>query len=478
MAATDEARSQEHKIMHKAWLLLVIGLGSFTASVNTSVVNIALPSIQRTLATEVTQVDWVVTIYLLVVSGALLSFGRLGDLRGHRPIYILGTVIFVTGSILCGLAPLLEALYVFRAFQALGGAMMLANETAVLTHAFAAERRGRTLGIQSALTYLGLAVGPWLGGVIVDHLGWRWVFFVNVPLGLVLLGLSLVFVPRDARAGQKRSFDLAGALVFMAGLAALLLALNKGRIWGWSSLPVLGLAGTAVLLGVVFVLVELRSPQAMLDLSLFRRPNFSAANLSSILNNACVADILFLMPFILVQGRGLRAADAGLLLAVRPALMASVAPFSGILSDRLGPRPLRLSGMATLAGGSLLLGWAMLQPELWPLVAGLACLGLGGGLFISANNSALMGAAPQQRQGIAGGMLAVSRNVGMALGVGLGGASFVTSSTAGQSGAKILYSLAAQPGLLAAAAAALLGSVLILVGERRAAPDAIKEGSV
>ena len=155
MAATneDEARSQGQKITHKAWLLLVIGLGSFTASVNTSVVNIALPGIQRTLATEVTQVDWVVTIYLLVVSGALLGFGRLGDLRGHRPIYVLGTVIFVTGSILCGLSPSLQALYVSRAVQALGGAMMLANETAILTHAFAAERRGRTLGIQYTLEY-------------------------------------------------------------------------------------------------------------------------------------------------------------------------------------------------------------------------------------------------------------------------------------------------------------------------------------
>jgi EmrB/QacA subfamily drug resistance transporter len=475
MSTKDQALSNEQPSVNKTWLLLVIGLGSFTASVNTSVVNIALPSIQRTLAPEVTQVDWVATIYLLVVSGALLSFGRLGDLRGHRPIYLSGIVAFVIGSILCGFAPSLEVLLVFRAIQALGGAMVLANETAILTHAFEAERRGRTLGLQSALTYLGLAVGPWLGGLIVDHLGWRWVFFVNVPLGLLMLGLSFVFVPRDARSGQNSAFDLAGALVFMAGLAALLLALNKGRAWGWSSPAVLGLAGAAVALGAVFVLIEARSPQAMLDLSLFRRPNFAATTLSSILNNACVSDIIFLIPFILIQGRGLLAAEAGLLLAIRPAVMVCVAPFSGILSDRLGPRPLRLAGMATLAASSLWLGWAMLQPAIWPLVLGLACLGLGGGLFISANNSALMGAAPQQRQGIAGGMLAVSRNMGMALGVGLGGASFVTPVLTSQASAKLLFGLAAQPGLLAATASALLGAALILLRERRAEQTTVRE---
>jgi EmrB/QacA subfamily drug resistance transporter len=450
---------------HKVWLLLVIGLGSFTASVNTSVVNIALPGIQRALASQVSQVDWVVTIYLLVVSGALLSFGRLGDLGGHRPVYLGGAVIFVIGSLLCGLAPSLEILLTFRAVQALGGAMLLANETAILTRTFEPERRGRTLGLQSALTYLGLAVGPWLGGLIVDHLGWRWVFFANVPLGLSLLGLSLAFVPRDAKSWQKQPFDLAGALVFMAGLAALLLALNKGRAWGWASFPVLGLLGAAVLLGVGFVLIELRSPQAMLDLTLFRRPGFGATTLSSILNNACSAGIVFLLPFILIQGQGYRAAQAGLLLAIRPAVMVGVTPFSGILSDRLGARPLRLAGMAALAAGSLWLGWAILQPTFWPLVVGLAGLGLGGGLFISANNSALMGSAPQPRQGIAGGMLAVSRNVGMALGVGIGGASFVAPNLAGGGNARLLYGLAAQPGLLAAGAAALLGAALILLLE-------------
>lgn len=450
------------------WVLLAIGLGTFMTALDTSVVNTILPVISAEFGSaasaggQVAQVEWVVTIYLLILSGLLLLFGRLGDLRGHKAIYLLGFVIFVGASALCGLAGGPTWLILFRGVQALGAAMLAANSPAILTKNFPTSQRGRALGLQATMTYLGLTFGPSFGGWLAEQLGWRAVFYINLPVGALAIWLSLRAIPTDSVRKPEERFDLTGAALFMLGLSTLLLGLNQGHALGWGSPPILGLLiGAVVCLGA-FLLVERRIPQPMLDLRLFQDRSFALPAISAVLNYISVYSVIFLMPFYLLQGRGMSAGQAGLLLTAQPLVMAVVAPLSGALSDRIGTRLPGMIGMGILAVG--LFSLSRLGPQTpWPLVAlSLGVVGLGTGAFISPNNSALMGAAPRNRQGIAAGILATARNLGMVLGVGLAGAIFTTilshggAETAAQG--ESLYR-AVQASFLAAGGVAILAAI-------------------
>jgi EmrB/QacA subfamily drug resistance transporter len=449
---------QTRRTIDRKWLVLIaIGTGSFMAALDGSVVNTILPILRTSFNSNVATIEWVVTVYLLVLSGLLLTFGRLGDLRGHRSIYVWGFGIFILGSALCGLAWSAAILVVFRGLQAIGGAMLASNSPAIVTGNFPAEQRGRAFGLISTMTYLGLTVGPSLGGWLTQTFGWRTVFYINVPVGLLALTLGLLFIPRDSPAESGKRFDLPGAVVFMSALTLLLLGLNKGADWGWASAPVLVLLGGALVFMAIFILIERRSPDPMLDLSLFRVPLFSTSVASAILNYICVYSIIFLMPFYLIQGRGLNPAQAGLLLTVQAVVMAIAAPISGAFSDRVGSRRPGMLGMGVLAAGLFLLSRLGVDTGL-PLAAfGLAVAGAGTGTFISPNTSALMGSAPRARQGIASGVQASARNFGMVLGIGMAGAIFTTHLA--QNSINSFYT-GIQQGFLAAAVVAVLGVVM------------------
>ncbi|MFN8597703.1 MAG: MFS transporter [Anaerolineae bacterium] len=411
----------------RKWLiLLAIGVGTFMSALDGSVVNTILPVVARDFNTDVATIEWVVTIYLLVVSGLLLSFGRLGDLRGHKPVYLLGFTIFIASSAVCGLAQSAWMLIGARAIQALGGAMLYANSPAILTKSFPASERGRALGLQATMTYLGLTVGPSLGGWLADQISWRAVFYINVPVGLLALFLSWRFIPMDTPAEKAEKFDRAGALTFMAGLIALLLGLNQGSAWGWTSPLTIGVLIVAVICLTAFIAIERRVAAPMLDLGLFEHRTFSASTASAVFNYMCVYTVLFMLPFYLIQARSLSPSEAGAILTMQPIVMALVAPLSGAWSDRIGARSLSVFGMTAMALGLWLLSRLTLQSSNGEVAVSLAVMGLGTGVFISPNSSALMGSAPRHRQGIAAGVLASARNVGMVLGVGLAGAVFTT----------------------------------------------------
>ena len=438
-------------------MFIAIGTGSFMAALDGSVVNAILPILRNTFNSNVATIEWVVTIYLLVLSGLLLSFGRLGDLRGHRSLYILGFVAFVASSALCGMARSAGILIFFRGLQAIGGALLASNSPAIVTGNFPVEERGRAFGLVSMMTYLGLTVGPSLGGWLTHAFGWRTVFYINVPVGLLALTLSLLFIPKDSPSESEKRFDLPGAAVFLAALTLLLLGLNKGADWGWTSPSVLGLMAGAAAFMAVFILIERRSPHPMLDLNLFRVPLFSASAAGAILNYICIFSITFLMPFYLIQGRSLNPAQAGLLLTVQAVVMAITAPISGALSDKIGSRWPGMIGMGVLAAGLLLLSRLGAETDLGWVVFGLAVAGAGTGMFISPNTSALMGAAPKSRQGIASGVLATARNFGMVLGIGLAAAIFTTHLA--QNTTEAFYNGIEQAFLVAAAIAVLAAIV-------------------
>jgi EmrB/QacA subfamily drug resistance transporter len=445
----------------RKWLVLAaVGVGTFMSALDGSVVNTTLPLIRRAFGSDVATVEWVVTIYLLVVSGLLLSFGRLGDLRGHKVMYVSGFAVFVGSSALCGLAPSVESLVAFRAVQALGAAMLFANGPAILTGNFPAAQRGQALGLQATMTYLGLTAGPALGGFLAGRFGWRSVFYINVPVGVLALALSARFIPRDRPAERSGRFDVAGAGAFLLGLMTLLLALNQGHDWGWTSAPVLGLLAAAAAFGSIFVAIESRVASPMLDLRLFSSRIFSTSTASAVLNYICLYSIAFLMPFYLIQGRGLGPAQAGLILTAQPLVMAVAAPLSGTLSDRIGSRLLSTAGMAILGIGLLLLARLGSESSFGQVAGALVVVGIGIGIFISPNTSALMGAAPRNRQGIAAGVLATARNVGMVLGVGLAGAIFTTVVARGPAGDPASLFTAVRLSFLVAAGVGFLGAVV------------------
>ena len=453
----------------KNWILLAVGVGSFMSAVDAGAVNTILPVLRHSFGSDVGLIEWVVTIYLLVVSGLLLSCGRFADMRGHRDVYICGFGIFVLASALCGLAPTVGALIAFRALQGIGAATLFANSTAILTTNFPASERGRALGLRATATYLGLTAGPFLGGWLTAALGWRAVFYINVPIGIVAVALSVRFVPRDRPAPDRTRFDLAGAVVWMAGLTLLLLALNAGRGRGPASLTSLLLFLLAAVSLGLFIVIERRTPHPMLDLSLFRNRTFSASSAANIAHYLCVYMIVFLLPFYLIQGRGYGPARTGFILTAQSVARACAAPLSGALSDRIGSRLPAMMGMGVTGIGLILLSRMGAQSSLGYVAAALGITGLGAGIFISPNNSALMGSAPAGRQGLAAGVLATARVVGMSLGVAIAG-DILAARIAGAHGSDM-----SSPGavvnavsttFLAAAGFAVLG-ILLAAFERR-----------
>ncbi len=462
-AESFEAPKQTSKFLslETQWLVLAaVGIGTFMSALDGSVVNTVLPVITEYFHTNVATAEWVVTAYLLVVSGLLLSVGRLGDMRSNKNTYVTGFAVFVAGSALCGLSPAPIYLILARGFQAIGAAMLFANSPAILTKAFPPRQRGQALGLQGTMTYLGLTTGPFLGGWLSDHFGWHSVFYINVPIGILAIWLSLKVIPQDVPAGQSEPFDLKGAFTFLVGLVALLLALDQGQEWGWLSPVILGLVIASFLVLGLFLRIERQVASPMLDLSLFRRHVFTISTISPILNYICVYGVLFLMPFYLIQARGLSAEQAGLVLTAQPIIMAVMAPLSGTLSDRVGTRLPTALGLFIMGVGLFLLSRLTLASHYGFAVLGLAICGLGTGLFVAPNNSALMGDAPRNRQGIAAGVLALARNVGMVLGIGLTGAIFTTVLARGNQSDPAVLVHAFELSLLFASGVSFLGAAI------------------
>ena len=452
---------------NKWWVLVAIGVGTFMSALDGSVVNVVLPVVARAFGAGLATIEWVVTVYLLVVSGLLLSFGRLGDLRGHKRLYLAGFGLFLGGSLLCGLARSANMLVLFRGLQALGAAMLFANSPAILTKSFSREERGRALGLQATMTYLGLTVGPSLGGFLAERFSWRAVFYINVPIVIAAILLSWRFIPADSIHKTDERFDPAGALLFTTGLVMLLLALNQGPAWGWGSPWTLALVAAALVVLAAFLRVEGRLLSPMLDLGLFRNRTFSASVASATLNYICVYSLIFLMPFYLQQGRGLSPAEAGGLLTAQPIIMAIVAPLSGSLSDRMPAWVPSTLGMLILAIGAWLLSALGPSASMLQIAFGLGVAGLGIGLFVSPNSNALMSSAPMARQGISAGVLATARNVGMVLGVGLAGEIFSPGLARGAAaGLALPLFPAIAASFRAAAVVALLGGLTSAVRGR------------
>jgi len=408
--------------VERRWLVLSsVSVGTFMATLDGSIVNIALPRIQEGLGVDLPTVEWVVVAYLLVVGSVLLPFGRLGEVLSFRRVYLAGFAVFTVASVLCGAAPGAAALVAFRVVQGLGAGMLQAMGPAIVARTFGPGERGRALGINAISVAIGLSLGPTLGGLLTEAGSWRAIFLVNAPVGLFAIAWAARVLPAE-RPGRSQSFDLAGAALSSTALFALLLALVNGQEWGWASLPTLGLLVAALVLGAAFLAVERRVAQPMIRLALFRIQAFSAGLASLVVVFTSLFTATFLLPFLLEQGAGLSPLEAGLLLTPVPITTALVAPFSGTVSDRVGPRLPATAGVALIAAG--LLSLTLLSPrlEVLDLAWRLVLIGVGQGLFMSPNSAAILGAVPRDRIGTASGTLAQMRVTGQALGIAISGA--------------------------------------------------------
>jgi EmrB/QacA subfamily drug resistance transporter len=401
----------------KGVVLLVATMASFVFPFMASAVNIALPSLGTELSLDAVTLGWIATAYLLSSAALLVPFGRIADIYGRRKIFTCGIGIFTLSSLLSGLANSATMLISCRVLQGIGGAMLAGTAVALLTTVFPANERGKVLGIAIATTYMGLSLGPVLGGVLTGHFGWRSIFFLSAFLGLLVIGVVLWKLKGEWTGAKGQRFDLAGSVIYALGLVAL--------VYGFTLLPApLGawlIIGGAIGLSA-FTRWEMKTRSPVLDLRLFRNSKtFTFSNLAALINYSATFAVTFLISLYL-QYRPVKPfdpQDAGLILAAMPAMQAIFSPLAGRLSDRIEPRLIASAGMALTTVGLVLFIFLEEETSLKLIIGNLMLIGFGFALFVSPNTNAVMSSAPNTAYGVASAVVATMRQIGMVLSMGV-----------------------------------------------------------
>jgi EmrB/QacA subfamily drug resistance transporter len=433
-------RITDEDVHRRRWQLLALtSVGAFMWPLDGSIVNVALATIGKDLRLTVTEAVWVSAAFLLTTAVLLIPAGRLADHYGRVRYYLLGIAVFTAASVLCGASMNGTWLIVSRIVQGSGAAMVGATSTAIVTAVFPPDERGRALGINVMSVYLGLTVGGPLGGFIVDAVGWRWIFFVNLPIGIVVLIWGWFMLPRAEREAGSPRLDWAGSGLLGAFLVCLLVPLTFFPSWGWVSPLTVGLLLVAAVSFATFVVVEQRAPWPILNLDLVLKNRlFAAANTAALLNYMALYGISLLTAWFLQLVQHCTASVTGLLLLTMPLLMAVLSPLSGRLSDRIGSRVLATSGMVAIACGMVLLALiTSASTPLWHVAGSLGVVGIGMAGFSAPNTSAVMGSVRRDQLSQASGFLSTMRTSGQALSVALLGG--IATSQLGALGGHLLF---------------------------------------
>jgi EmrB/QacA subfamily drug resistance transporter len=464
----------------KWWTLGAVAFALFMIMLDNTVVNVALPSIERGLGAGLSELEWVLNAYVLCFAVLMLMGGKLADLFGRRRIFLIGLIVFTGMSLACGLATSAGELIAFRAIQGAGAALMLPATLAIITAAFPPRQRGTALGIWAGVSAMALAIGPLIGGVLTEHISWSWIFFVNVPIGVVgvLVGLVVIAETRDTTVGQR--LDIPGLVASGAALFALTFALIEANNYGWTSPAILGLFAGAAAAFAVFLLLE-RRPGPMLDLSLFRNGTFSGANIVALLVTLAMFGVFFFMSLYVQRILGYSPVQAGAIFLPMTLLIVVVAPISGRLSDRVGSRWLMAGGLALLGVALILFSRLGTGSDFWSLLPGLILAGVGIASTMSPMTAAAMRSVPVTSAGVASGVLSTFRQVGGAMGIAIMGAILTSRETSalarGASGPQAFidgFSRALVVAAIIAFVGAFTAGILI---RRTQAPEAIAEPS-
>lgn len=415
--------------MDKKWqVFFLVAVSIFMSTLDSSIVNVALPYMMQALSEDMESIQWVVTAYLVTVSSLLLTFGRLSDIRGRSFVYRSGFVFFTLGSFLCGISGNVAFLVMARVIQGMGASMLMACSPALVVDVFEPAHRGRVLGLVGACVAAGLTAGPLAGGILLEYFSWRSIFFINIPVGVAAL-MYAGTVLRDKVCGCGESMDMAGSLLVIILISSLIIGLTNAGEWGLGSVRTILCWTIGVLSGVGFAVNARKVRYPLFDLGLFKIRRFILPLAASLVLFAALFSLIFMMPFYLSLACGLSPARTGLVMIVPFLFLLLVSPVAGALSDRFGSRILCGTGMFCLALALVLLGQLSPAQEMPGILWRLALAGVGTSLFISPNSRVVMGAVPADRRGIASGAVATARNLGMVLGVALSSAVFTHSFT-------------------------------------------------
>lgn len=416
MEELTEKQESQVDYKNKWYVVLAVGSGAFLATIDGSIVNVSLPTITASLKTNFATIQWVVLAYLLTVATLMLSIGRLGDILGKKRIYMLGFAVFTIASIFCGLASHVYTLIGLRIVQGIGASMIMALGAAIITEAFPENERGKALGIMGAVIAVGIVTGPALGGLVIDLLSWHWIFFMNIPVGITGIWMVWRFIP-DFKPLHKQRFDALGASILFACLSCLLIGLSLGQQRGFSHSTVLALLPASLVLMLVFIWIENHVEQPMIQLGLFKNPLLCVNLFTGWISFVAIGGIFILFPFYLSIILGYPTMKVGLLMSVIPISLGIFSPLAGGLSDRWGGRPIIILGLVVLFFGYLASSTLTTQTTAAEFMMRIVWIGVGTGLFVSPNNSAIMGAGPKEHLGIVSGLMAMSRTLGQTVGI-------------------------------------------------------------
>lgn len=398
--------------------LFVVTVGMSTTTFDASSVNVALPSIGKEFSMDAISLSWVATSYLLASAMFLVPFGRIADIHGRKRIFTLGTLVFTLASLSMVFSRSAMMLIGFRVFQGLGSAMLFGTGMALLTSVFPPEERGKALGITIGAVYFGLSIGPFIGGLLTLHFGWRSIFLVNVPLGLTLIGLVSLKLKDEWADAKGEEFDLTGSIIYCLGLITIM--------FGFSSFSILPAALSAglILLGTLAVLAfirwEMKAKYPVLNIGLFKNNRvFAFSNLAALINYSATYAVTFFLSLYLQYVRKLDPQSAGLILVFQPIVQAVCSPFAGRFSDRIEPRTIASAGMVLTAAGLFMLTFLSGDTAVGFIMADLMLLGLGFGLFSSPNTNAVMSSVEKRHYGVASGIMGTMRLTGQMLSMGI-----------------------------------------------------------
>jgi len=406
----------------KWWTLAAVAFGLFMIMLDNTVVNVALPSIQRDLGVGLSELEWIVTGYALSFAALMLTGGKLADMMGRRRIFVLGIVIFTAASFLCGIASSSEVLIGARVLQGVGAALMNPATLSIISATFPPRERGTAIGIWAGVSALALAIGPLVGGLLTQHVGWEWIFFVNIPVGIVGIAASYLFIDESKDMSHEQRLDLPGLLTSGIGLFALTYGLIEANTYGWTSGRILGAFAIAVVSLVAFVLLERHQRLPMLDLSLFRSGTFTGANLVVLLVAFAMFGIFLFLSLYLQNVLGYSAVQTGAAFLPMTILIILIAPIAGRATDRIGSRWLMTVGMTLIGGQLLYLSTISVDTSYWDILPALLVGGVGMALTMTPSAAAAIRSVPVDKSGVGSAVLNSFRQVGGSIGIAVMGA--------------------------------------------------------